>query len=72
MYEQGLLQEAQGALTAAEAAFQLGERGIIEVLDAQRVLRTIRIDYLNAQYDRQAALVDVDELRAADLRSNKP
>jgi cobalt-zinc-cadmium efflux system outer membrane protein len=72
VYEQGLLQEAQGALTAAEAAFQLGERGIIEVLDAQRVLRTIRIDYLNAQYDRQAALVDVDELRAADLRSNKP
>ncbi|MEQ1886903.1 MAG: TolC family protein [Bryobacteraceae bacterium] len=72
VYEQGLLQEAQGALTAAEAAFLLGERGIIEVLDAQRVLRTIRVDYLNAQYDRQAALIDVDELRAADLRSNKP
>src|SRR5581483_7450102 len=36
-FEQGLLQEAEEALRAAELAFQLGERGILEVLDAQRV-----------------------------------
>lgn len=71
-FEQGLLREAEEAVRAAEAAFRLGERGILEVLDAQRVLRSVRIDLLNAQYDRQAALVDLDELRAVELRKVTP
>jgi cobalt-zinc-cadmium efflux system outer membrane protein len=65
-YEQGILREAEAAVRAAEVAYQLGERGIVEVLDAQRALRTVRLDFLNAQYDRQAALVDLDELRAVE------
>jgi cobalt-zinc-cadmium efflux system outer membrane protein len=71
-FEQGLIQEAEEALRAAETAYQLGERGILEVLDSQRVLRTVRLDLLNAQYDRQAALIDLDELRAVDLRNPTP
>ncbi|MCC6393329.1 MAG: TolC family protein, partial [Bryobacterales bacterium] len=66
-YEKGVLKEAEAALQAAEAAFKFGERGIIEVLDAQRVLRTVRSDFVTAQYDLQAALIDVEGLRAADL-----
>ncbi|MBL8230166.1 MAG: TolC family protein [Bryobacterales bacterium] len=65
---QGPLREAEEAVRIAQTAYQLGERGILEVLDAQRVLRTVRLDYLNAQYDRQAALIDLDELRAVELR----
>ena len=38
-----------------------------EVLDAQRVLRTVSLDFLNAQFDRQAAQIDLDELRAIQL-----
>lgn len=72
MFEQGLLREAEEALRAAEVAYQLGERGILEVLDAQRLLRSVRLDYLNAQFDRQTALVDLDELRGVDLRSQTP
>jgi cobalt-zinc-cadmium efflux system outer membrane protein len=71
-FEQGLLREAEEALRAAEAAYRLGERGILEVLDAQRVLRGVRIDFLNAQFDRQAALVDLDELRAVEPRKGTP
>jgi cobalt-zinc-cadmium efflux system outer membrane protein len=71
-YETGLLREAEEAVRAAETAYQLGERGILETLDAQRVLRTVRLNFLNAQYDRQAALVDLDELRAVDLGGNTP
>ncbi len=66
--EQGLIREAEAGLQAAETAYRLGERGILEVLDAQRVLRTVRLDLLNTQFDRQAALVEVDELRALELR----
>ena len=67
-YEQGLLRAGEEGLRAAEAAYRLGERGILDVLDAQRVLRTVRLDFHNAQYDRQAALVDLDEARAIELR----
>ncbi|MCC6539132.1 MAG: TolC family protein [Bryobacterales bacterium] len=70
--EQGLLREAEAGLSAAETAYRLGERGILEVLDAQRVLRTVRLDLLNAQYDRQAALIDLDELRSLELRKSIP
>jgi cobalt-zinc-cadmium efflux system outer membrane protein len=71
-FEQGLLREGEAGLRAAEAAHRLGERGILEVLDAQRVLRTVRLDLLNTQFDRQAALIDLDELRATALVGGKP
>jgi cobalt-zinc-cadmium efflux system outer membrane protein len=71
-FEVGVLKQAEAALSAAEVAYRLGERGILEVLDAQRLLRTSRLDYLNAQFDRQAALVNLDELRARDPRSVTP
>jgi cobalt-zinc-cadmium efflux system outer membrane protein len=45
----------------------LGERGILEVLDAQRILRTVRLQFLLARYDRQLALVDINELKATAL-----
>ena len=66
-FQEGLLREAEESIRAAETAYRLGERGILEVLDAQRILRTVRLDLLNAQYDRQAALVDMDEVRAVEL-----
>jgi cobalt-zinc-cadmium efflux system outer membrane protein len=68
-YEKGVLPEAEAALKAAQTAFQLGERGILEVLDAQRLLRTARVEYLNVRFDRQAALIDLDELQGVDPSS---
>ena len=62
-----MLREAEEAVRSSQVAYQLGERGIVDVLDAQRVLRTVRLDFLNAQYDRQAALNDIRHLRALDL-----
>jgi cobalt-zinc-cadmium efflux system outer membrane protein len=67
-FEQGLLRAGEEGLRAAEAAYRLGERGILDVLDAQRVLRQVRLDFHNAQFDRQAALIDLDEARAIELR----
>jgi outer membrane protein, heavy metal efflux system len=65
--ESGALRQAEAAVGAAEAAYKFGERGIIDVLDAQRVLRGVRLDYLGAQFDRQAALIELEQLRALDL-----
>jgi len=66
-FEAGTLRQAEAAVQAAEAAFRFGERGIIEVLDAQRVLRGVRQDFVNAQFDRQAALIELERLQAIDL-----
>ncbi|MBS0465774.1 MAG: TolC family protein, partial [Proteobacteria bacterium] len=45
-----------------EAAYRFGERGILDVLDAQRVLRSVRADLLQARYELQAARIELDFL----------
>jgi cobalt-zinc-cadmium efflux system outer membrane protein len=62
--ESGELHAAESAVNAAQAAYRYGERGIVEVLDAQRVLQSVRGDLVDAQYARQSALVDLEELGA--------
>jgi cobalt-zinc-cadmium efflux system outer membrane protein len=62
--ESGSLRAAESAVEAAKAAYRFGERGIVEVLDAQRVLQNVRGDLLDAQFARQSALVDLESLGA--------
>ncbi|MEY3121749.1 MAG: hypothetical protein RI993_574 [Pseudomonadota bacterium] len=64
MFEGGIVREAESALRVAETAFRLGERGFIEVLDTQRVLRNARSELLQAQFELQAAVAEIDRLRA--------
>lgn len=65
IFETGLMHDAENAMKVAEAAYRYGERGILDFLDAQRVLRTTRLDYLNARYELQAALIEIARLRAS-------
>jgi cobalt-zinc-cadmium efflux system outer membrane protein len=65
-FESGLLKQAQAALTVAETAYRLGERGILDYLDAQRTYRSVRSDYLTSRFDRQAAMIDLERLQALD------
>lgn len=66
-FESGLMKEAENAMKVAEAAYRFGERGILDYLDAQRVLRTTRVDFLNARYELQAALIEIERLRATPI-----
>lgn len=63
-FESGALRQANAAVEAAQAAYRLGARGIIEVLDAQRVLQRVRGDLLDAQFERENALINLQELGA--------
>ncbi len=65
-FEAGLLKSAEAALQVAEAAYRFGERSFLEVLDAQRTLRTVRTDYNQARFDRLSAWLDLERLRARD------
>ena len=72
-FEAGLLRSAGTALQAAEAAYRFGERSFLEVLDAQRTLRVVRSDYNQTRYDRIAAWLDIERLRARDpFQMEKP
>lgn len=59
---QGAIREAEAAVRVAEAAWRFGERGILDVLDAQRVLRSLRADLILARFEAQAARIELDRL----------
>ncbi|MDE2388334.1 MAG: TolC family protein [Betaproteobacteria bacterium] len=64
MFEGGLIKEAENAVQVAQAAYRFGERGLIEFLDTQRILRGILSDSLQAHFDLQSAAAEIDRLRA--------
>lgn len=62
--ESGIVRQAEAALKVAEAAYRFGERGFIEVLDAQRVYRAARSELIAARFELAAAWVEIERLRA--------
>ncbi len=64
MFEGGLIKEAENAVQVAQSVYRFGERGLIEVLDTQRILRGILGDSLQARFDLQSAAAEIDRLRA--------
>jgi len=69
---QGVLREAEAALRVAEAAYRFGERGILDVLDAQRVLRGVRADLLQARFQQQNARIALDQLSGQFAQDSQP
>jgi cobalt-zinc-cadmium efflux system outer membrane protein len=63
----GAIREAEAALRVSEAAYRFGERGILDVLDAQRVLRSVRADLLQARFQLQAAAIEIDVLTGREF-----
>ena len=66
-FESGLIRQAEQTVRVAEAAYRFGERGIIEYLDAQRTLRGVRQEYINALYEARYALIEVERLVGVDV-----
>ena len=60
--DEGAMRGAEAALRIAQAAYRFGERGILDVLDAERVLRSVRSDLLQARYELQASTIELDFL----------
>ena len=66
-FEGGLIRQAEQTVRVAEAAYRFGERGIIDFLDAQRTLRSVRQEYINALYEARYALIEVERLGGVDV-----
>jgi len=69
--ESGIVHQAEAALKVAESAYRFGERGFLEVLDAQRVFRAARTELIAARYELASAWVEIERLRAAPRGSNE-
>jgi cobalt-zinc-cadmium efflux system outer membrane protein len=63
MFETGIINQAESALRVAQLAYRFGERGLIDVLDAQRVLRSVLKDLLQARFELQSAVAEINRLR---------
>ncbi len=63
----GAVRMAESALQVAQAAYRFGERGILDVLDAQRILQSVRIDLLQARFELQKARIELETLSAQRL-----
>jgi cobalt-zinc-cadmium efflux system outer membrane protein len=61
-FETGVLKQAQAALAVAEAAYRYGERGILDTLDAQRVLRSVLADLAQARLEALTSATELDRL----------
>lgn len=67
--ENTILVSAKRSLDIAESAYRLGERGILEFLDAQRQFRLTRNELINARYELQVARAELERLAGRDLVS---
>lgn len=61
-YESGLLAEAETAFNVAQSAYKYGERGILDFIDAQRTLASVKRGYLTNQFERRYACIDIQQL----------
>lgn len=62
--ESGIVRQAEAALRVATAAYRFGERGFLEVLDAQRVFRAARAELILARHELAGAWIEIERLRA--------
>jgi cobalt-zinc-cadmium efflux system outer membrane protein len=66
-YKKGLLKQAEEAVRIARASFQYGESGLLDVLDAQRVLWHTILGYAQAQYDLSIAFTQLERLVGREI-----
>lgn len=62
--ESGIVRQAESALRIAHTAYKAGEKGFLEVLDAQRVFRQARNELINARFELANAWIDIERLYA--------
>lgn len=67
-YETKLLPDAERIRTLAVEAYREGQTGILPVTDAQRNAREVRQAYLQALFDYQTALADLEEAAGVNLK----
>ncbi len=67
-YRTTIVRTAESLEGLAEESYKLGRSSVLNVLDAQRSLRDVRREFLQASLDLQTAVADLEEVIGAELR----
>jgi len=67
IYRERLLGEAEEVYRIASRSYEEGEASYLEVLEAQRTLRTTRVGYVEALFEYHSALADLEQAVGYDL-----
>jgi cobalt-zinc-cadmium efflux system outer membrane protein len=67
MYQEQLLEEAAEVYRIASRSYEEGEASYLEVLEAQRTLRTTRTGYVQALFEYESALADLERTVGGEL-----
>jgi cobalt-zinc-cadmium efflux system outer membrane protein len=67
VYRASLVPTATSLEALAEESYRLGRTSVLEVLDAQRSLRDVQREYVQALQDYQAAIADLEEVIGAPI-----
>ncbi len=70
IYTEKLLEEADEVYRIASRGYEEGETSYLEVLEAQRTLRTARTEYVQTLLEHQSAFADLELAVGAELRRN--
>ena len=65
------MSSSQRSVQLSQQLYQRGLTDFLNVLDAQRVLRSARFEALAARFDQRAALIEIEQLRALDYQEKK-
>ena len=62
--ESGIVRQTANALRISEIAYKAGEKGFLEVLDAQRAYRVARNELITARFELSSAWTEIERIRA--------
>ncbi len=62
--ESGIVRQTANALRISEVAYKAGEKGFLEVLDAQRTYRAARNELITARFELSSAWTEIERIRA--------
>ncbi len=62
VFEKGLLKEAEEALRIADISYRNGESGLLDYLDAQRVYRSVLMEYYQSLFELEASLASLERV----------
>ncbi len=62
--ESGIVRQTANALRISEVAYKAGEKGFLEVLDAQRAYRAARNELITARFELSSAWTEIERIRA--------
>lgn len=62
IFEKGLLKQAEEALRIANLSYTQGESGLLDYIDAQRVYRTVIMEYYQSFFELEAAKASLEKV----------